>query len=83
MQTGKRRSPEFSEREPPNSGTDAPEELMEQVIYAHTISNNVIMNWKRTLLNQIIGLGVEHLHQPDLSQAGRLANYMTNWSAIT
>ena len=60
-----------------------PEEHLEQVTHAHTFTKSVIMNWKSTLLNQIACLGVEHCHQPDLPQAGRLAHYLANWSAIT
>ena len=59
-----------------------PKEL-EQVTHAHTFLNTVIMNCKSTLVNQITCLTVEHLHQPDLPQAGRLAHHVTNWSAIT
>ena len=72
-----RRSPDLPERQPPHSGEDAPKEL-EQVTQAHTFLNTVIMNWKSTLANQIACLGVEHLHQPDLPQAGRLAHYLIN-----
>ena len=60
-----------------------PEEHLEQVTHAHTFTKSVIMNWKSILLNQIACLGVEHCHQPDLPQAGRLAHYLANWSAIT
>ena len=77
-----RRSPDLPERQLPYSGEDAPKEL-EQVTQAHTFLNTVIMNWKSTLVNQIACLGVEHLHQPDLPQAGRLTHYLINWSAIT
>jgi len=78
-----RRSPKSPERELPSSSKDIPKEFMEQVTHAHTFLNSVIMNWKSTLLNQIACLGVEHFHQPDLPQVGRLAHYLTNWSAIT
>ena len=79
-----RKNPEFPERQPPKSRMDIPEELMEPSdIHIHNFKS-VILNWKHTLLNQITGLGgVEHLHQPDLQQVGRLAHYVTNWSAIT
>ena len=60
-----------------------PEEHLEQVTHAHAFTKSVIMNWKSTLLNQIACFGVEHCHQPDLPQAGRLAHYLANWSAIT
>ena len=59
-----------------------PKEL-EQVTHAHAFLNTLIMNWKSTLVNQITYLTVEHLHQPDLPQAGRLTHHLTNWSAIT
>ena len=54
-----------------------------KVTHAHTILKSVMMNWKSILVNQIACLGVEQLCQPDLPQAGRLAYYLTNWSAIT